>query len=121
MKPNFEHFGLYDLTSWEKVPVETALFKKGEVTMMVETLQSEYYYGLEHTLKGADGQVMKKRSFHYYNDPKEIIEIVSDYTVVSAKQFTRRQMHEKPYQQLGEIPAMATGEWREGQAQPVEE
>jgi hypothetical protein len=124
---DFPHFGQYDLTSWEKIPTKnmdeggdvtttSVAYKKDGMTMTIDTLQSEYYFEIQHTLKDNKGIVQKMRSLHFSNDPQELTETVNDYTLKPAKKYSRKQKFDKSYQQLTAIPTMVTGEWLESAA-----
>lgn len=128
---NFEHFGAYDLSSWEKTPAkneeaeegdveaETTLYKKDGTTLSIEKAESEYYYLLTYTLKSTDGKVQKIRTLEYANDSRQLTETVNDYTLSPAKKFTRQQTVDQSWQQLKSVPTTANGAWQESIADPL--
>jgi hypothetical protein len=131
-KIDFEHFGNFDLSTWQSTPTklndtegdvvtETVEYKKDGATMMVETAQSEYGHSVTHTLKGKDGKVQKIRVLELTNDTKELTETVNDYTMNPAKKFARSQKVDKSWQQFSPVLITATGQWKESAADQLEE
>lgn len=127
----FEHFGNFDLSTWQNTPAklndsegdvvtEIVEYTKDSTKMTVETAQSEYGHSVTHTLKGSDGKVQKVRVLEITNETKKLVETVQDYTLNPAKKFTRTQKVDKSWQQLTPLPTAATGEWKESVADKLE-
>lgn len=127
-KFHFEHFGKFDLSTWESIPntsqtegdhyVATSIYKKGSQILKIATVEvGEYGYGKVYQLLDENNTIRKERIFKYLvntdTEPYsyELTEFINDYTVSPAKKYIKKQMVDTHFMQLNSKPYYVNGKW----------
>ena len=123
-KFDFPHFGSFDLSAWEKLPVlsgeegdaefKTYTYKNKETKKILESKKTElgeYGYYRNYKLLDENKKVLKEREFSFQASEglNELNEVVKDYS--TKKQFERKQKVKKHFMQLNAKPEMVNGAW----------
>lgn len=118
---NFQAFGEYDLSQWQKQAAEesaggdaettTTVYQKGDrVLEITHTELGDYGYINSYKLMSDSGELLKERELTFEVDPELLLrETVTDH--LAGQRYVRSQPMSQHFMQLNARPLMATGEW----------